>query len=60
MRGLETVGAALVAALAATLADPASHVSPAVREFVAVDARVVALTHVRLVDGTGAATIPRS
>lgn len=28
--------------------------SPAVREFVSVDAPVVALTHVRLVDGTGA------
>ena len=31
--------------------------SPAVREFVSVDAPVVALTHVRVIDGTGAAAV---
>jgi len=31
-----------------------AQLSPAVREFVKVDASVVALTHVRVIDGTGA------
>ncbi|MFQ5680319.1 MAG: amidohydrolase family protein [Gemmatimonadota bacterium] len=35
-------------------AQPASRLSPEVRAFVGVDAPVVALTHVRLIDGTGA------
>ena len=33
----------------------AQKLSPEVREFVRVDAPVVALTHVRVIDGTGAA-----
>ncbi|HXE57873.1 MAG TPA: amidohydrolase family protein [Gemmatimonadales bacterium] len=33
---------------------PASSLAPAVRQFVSVEAPVVALTHVRVVDGTGA------
>src|ERR1700747_2839042 len=33
----------------------AQNLSPEVRKFVKVDARVVALTHVRVIDGTGAA-----
>ncbi|HEX6910767.1 MAG TPA: amidohydrolase family protein [Longimicrobium sp.] len=46
---------ALLALLAAApLAAQAPAVSDSVRPFVAVDAPVVALTHVRLVDGTGA------
>ena len=36
------------------LAEEASKLSPAVREYVRVDAPVVALTHVRVIDGTGA------
>ncbi|HEY0017405.1 MAG TPA: amidohydrolase family protein [Longimicrobium sp.] len=47
---------ALLALLLAApaFAQPRPSVTPAVRPFVAVDAPVVALTHVRLVDGTGA------
>lgn len=46
---------ALLAALAAApLAAQRPEITPGVRPFVAVDAPVVALTHVRLVDGTGA------
>jgi len=44
---------ALLASAAAAPAPPT--LSKEVREFVAVDAPVVALTHVRVVDGTGAA-----
>src|SRR5215831_15962994 len=36
-------------------AQPASQLSPEVREFVKVDAPVVVLNHVRVIDGTGAA-----
>jgi imidazolonepropionase-like amidohydrolase len=44
----------LLAALTAPQAQTPAALSPAVRGFVAVDAPVVALTHVRVVDGTGA------
>jgi imidazolonepropionase-like amidohydrolase len=37
------------------VAAQASNLSPSVREFVSVDAPVVALTHLRVIDGTGAA-----
>jgi imidazolonepropionase-like amidohydrolase len=47
---LATVSPAVVQAQA-----PASSLSADVREYVSVDAPVVALTHVRVVDGTGAA-----
>src|SRR5713226_10198646 len=46
--------AALVVIFAAGLPAQTPALSPAVRAFVAVDAPVVALTHVRVVDGTGA------
>jgi len=50
------LAAALLGLPAATplAAQPRPAVTPAVRPFVSVDAPVVALTHVRLVDGTGA------
>jgi enamidase len=52
-RGATLVGAALLAAAPATAQRP--HISPPVaRQYVAVDADVVALTHVRVIDGTGA------
>ncbi|HYW13971.1 MAG TPA: amidohydrolase family protein [Longimicrobium sp.] len=60
MRMMNLVRSAVLPALAAVLtaaplaAQPRAAVTPAVRPFVAVDAPVVALTHVRLVDGTGA------
>ena len=38
-------------------AQSASQLSPAVREYVSVSAPVVALTHVRVIDGTGAAPL---
>ena len=44
----------LALALAAPAAAQRREIPPGVRPFVAVDAPVVALTHVRLVDGTGA------
>jgi imidazolonepropionase-like amidohydrolase len=46
----------LLAALSGAAAEPARHpvLSDAVKEYVAFDAPVVALTHVRVVDGTGA------
>ena len=51
--------AAAALPLAATVAGPAAAqrptLAPAVREFVSVDTAVVALTHVRVIDGTGAA-----
>jgi hypothetical protein len=51
-----SVACALVAALAAVplAAQERPAITPAVRPFVAVDAPVLALTHVRVVDGTGA------
>jgi hypothetical protein len=59
MRMMNLVRSAVLPALAAVLAAvplaaQQTPVPPAVRPFVAVDAPVVALTHVRLVDGTGA------
>lgn len=55
---MKAIPASLLLGLASTLAMPAAAqrpggLSPGVRPFVAVDAPVVALTHVRLVDGTG-------
>ena len=38
-------------------AQPATALSPVVRAFVSVDAPVFALTHVRVIDGTGAAAV---
>ena len=52
-RSLFLLAATLLAAAPAA-AQPRREVTPAVRPFVAVDAPVVALTHVRVVDGTGA------
>ncbi|MBW3656057.1 MAG: amidohydrolase, partial [Gemmatimonadetes bacterium] len=49
---LRLVPALLIAAPLAAQHRPA--LAPAARAFVSVDAPVVALTHVRLVDGTGA------
>src|SRR5262249_48082346 len=46
---------ALVVAAAAPLAAQRPTLSRAVRDFVAVDTAVVALTHARVIDGTGAA-----
>lgn len=48
-----SVALAMLLAAAPLAAQPRSGVPAAVRPFVAVDAPVVALTHVRLVDGTG-------
>jgi imidazolonepropionase-like amidohydrolase len=42
----------------AGIAQTVSSLTPAVREYVSVDAPVVALTHVQLIDGTGAAPRP--
>jgi imidazolonepropionase-like amidohydrolase len=44
----------LLAALAAPSTQAPVELSPAVRGFVSVDAPVIALTHVRVIDGTGA------
>ena len=46
--------AASVAAAAPLAAQSADKLSPEVRQFVSVDAPVVALTHARVIDGTGA------
>ena len=48
------LAAALTAALAAPLAAQGPTLSERVREYVSVDAPVVALTNVRIIDGTGA------
>jgi imidazolonepropionase-like amidohydrolase len=53
-RRLRAPAAALALCAAAPLAAQAPALTPAVRPFVSVDAPVVALTHVRVVDGTGA------
>ncbi len=45
----------LLAVAAATAVAQRPTLSPAVRQFVTVDTNVVALTHVRVIDGTGAA-----
>ena len=52
LRPIHLLAALLAAAPLAAQERPA--ITDAVRPFVAVDAPVVALTHVRLVDGTGA------
>lgn len=57
-----TVAFAAVSSLVPWLASPiaaqsAADLSPEVQQFVSVDAPVVALTHVQLVDGTGAAPV---
>ena len=44
----------MLAACASSTGEQRPALAPAIREFAAVDAPVVALTHVRLVDGTGA------
>ena len=51
-----TLAAAILAAavLASGAREPAGNLSPAVREFVRVDAPLISLRHVRVVDGTGA------
>ena len=51
---LALVGAGLVLAGPAAAQGPASELSESVREFVAIDAPVVALTGVTVIDGTGA------
>jgi enamidase len=51
---LLTISAVAVLTLDATGAGQQSSLSNAVRAFVAVDAPVIALTHTRLIDGTGA------
>lgn len=48
------VGAALLGvAMASAQSPPAAKLAPEVREFVKVDEPIVALTHVRVIDGTG-------
>ena len=49
-----TIALTLAVAAAPPLAAQRQPVSPAIRDFVAIDAPVVALTHVRVIDGTGA------
>ena len=44
----------LAVAASTSLAAQRQAVTPAIRDFVSVDAPVVALTHVRVIDGTGA------
>jgi imidazolonepropionase-like amidohydrolase len=51
------IAAAAVVAVSATGAQPAQPTN-AVRQFVKTDASVIALTHVRVIDGTGAAARP--
>lgn len=53
MRGVVILAVA-IAAPAAALAQASTGLSPAVQRFVAVNTPVVALTHVKLIDGTGA------
>jgi imidazolonepropionase-like amidohydrolase len=58
MRALVLIATALgltVASIPAASAQTAGDLSPEVRQFVSVDAAIVALTNVRVVDGTGAA-----
>src|SRR5215212_6822001 len=58
MRSIRFASAALVfAAQAITAQAPAAKLSPAAREFVSIDAPIVALTHVKLIDGTGAPAV---
>lgn len=55
MRFVRVTLAVIVAAVAATTAQQRPELSAAVRAYVKVDAPVIALTHVRVIDGTGAA-----
>ena len=50
--------ALLVASVAVAQPTPRPTLAPAVRQFVRIDTPVVALTHVRVIDGTGAAPRP--
>src|SRR5438067_5903576 len=54
-----TIASLLVAATAIAAQAPATKptLSAATREFVSVDAPIVALTHVKLIDGTGAPAV---
>ena len=53
MRRIVTATIALCAMAGSALAQSAAKLSPAVKQFVSVDAPVVALTHVRVIDGSG-------
>ena len=55
MRPLMLTGLGSILALSSLVAQARKPRSPEVQEFVSVDAPVVALTHVRVIDGTGAA-----
>jgi len=57
MRRLFLVAFVSLTLVSLMFAQSASTLSPAVRAFVSVDAPAVALTHVRVIDGTGAAAI---
>ena len=52
---MQTLAFSLAVSLLAATLSPAQTLSPAARAFVKVDAPVTALTHVRVIDGTGAA-----
>ena len=53
MRRIVTATMALCASAGSATAQSAARLSPAVKQFVSVDAPVVALTHVRVIDGSG-------
>src|SRR3989442_5853724 len=53
MRALLLVVGLMVGAVTQVLPQAPASLSPAVREYVSVDAPVVALTHVQVIDGTG-------
>lgn len=53
-RSIITVGASVALFFASSLDAQRPTLSPAVRGYVAVDSPIVALTHVRVIDGTGA------
>jgi imidazolonepropionase-like amidohydrolase len=55
MRRFAILTAALACLAPIAIAQPSATLSADVRQFVSVDAPVVALTHVRVIDGTGAA-----
>jgi enamidase len=55
MRRFAVLTAALACLAPIAIAQPSATLSADVRQFVSVDAPVVALTHVRVIDGTGAA-----
>ncbi len=54
MRKLVTIAVSILAWTFSLWAETPASLAPEVREFVRVDAPVVALTHVRVIDGTGA------